>query len=158
MAGAGFLRRLAANAARAARQGFARRQLAREGGLWLDVRIGPQLQELRPAGLPFSPGRGQSLLDLLRTLSCAAEDRHVDGVLLRFEGTPPGLSQVLALRRAVEVVRARGKPVAAYADALGIAEYWIASAASSIYLPESGSLFLVGMRAENTFVRTLLDR
>jgi protease-4 len=157
VAAAGFLRRLAANAARVARQAFARRQLAREGGLWLDVRIGPQLQELRPAGLPFS-GRGQSLLDLLRTLSCAAEDRQVDGVLLRFEGTSPGLSQVLALRRAVEVVRARGKPVAAYADALGIAEYWIASAASSVFLPESGSLFLVGMRAESTFVRSLLDR
>jgi protease-4 len=158
MAAAGFLRRLAANAARVARQGFARRQLAREGGLWLDLRIGPQLQELRPAGLPFSPIRGQGLLDLLRTLSCAAEDRQVDGVLLRFEGTPPGLSQVLALRRAVEVVRARGKPVAAYADVLGIAEYWIASAASSIFMPESGSLFLVGMRAESTFVRSLLDR
>ncbi|HME69288.1 MAG TPA: signal peptide peptidase SppA [Myxococcota bacterium] len=152
------MRRLVANAARAARQGLARRQLARDGGLWLDVRVGPQLQELRPTVLPFSPPGGAGLLDLLRTLSCAAEDRHLDGVLLRFEGTPPGLSHVLALRRAVEAVRASGKPVAAYADALGIAEYWIASAASSIWVPESGSLFLVGLRAESTFVRSLLDR
>jgi len=156
--GAGFARRLAANAARAVRQGFARRHLSREGGLWLDVRIGPLLQELRPTALPFAAPSGAGLLDLLRTLSCAAEDPHVDGVLLRFEGAAPGLSHVLALRRAVEAVRARGKPVAAYADALGLAEYWIASAASSIWLPESGSLFLVGLRAESTFVRSLLGR
>jgi protease-4 len=158
MARGGFARRLAANAARAARQGFALRQLSREGGLWLDVRIGPQLHELRPAALPFAAEAGAGLLDLLRTLTCAAEDPEVDGVLLRFEGAPPGLSHVQALRRAVEGLRARGKPVAAYSDALGLAEYWIASAASSVYLPESGSLFLVGLRAENTFVRSLLER
>jgi protease-4 len=156
--GGGFARRLAANAAHAARRGFARRQLARDGGLWLDVRIGPLLQELRPAALPFAPSGGVGLLDVLRTLSGAAEDPQVDGVLLRFEGAPPGLSHVLALRRAVEAVRASGKPVAAYGDALGIAEYWIASAASSIWLPESGSLFLVGLRAESVFVRSLLER
>ncbi|HTF32921.1 MAG TPA: signal peptide peptidase SppA [Myxococcota bacterium] len=158
MGGGGFVRRLAANAARAARQGFARRHLSRDGGLWLDVRIGPGLQELRPTALPFAPPGGAGLLDLLRTLQCAAEDGRVDGVLLRFEGAAPGLSQVLALRRAVEAIRASGKPVAAYADALGIAEYWIASAASSIWLPESGALFLVGLRAESTFVRSLLER
>jgi protease-4 len=158
VSGGGFVRRLGANAARAARQGFARRQLARDGGLWLDVRIGPLLQELRPSAFPFVPPGGAGLLDLLRILHCAAGDRHVDGVLLRFEGAAPGLSQVLALRRAVEAVRASGKPVAAYGDALGIGEYWIASAASSIWLPESGSLFLVGLRAESTFVRSLLDR
>ena len=67
-----------------------------------------------------------------------------------------GWSKVHSLRRALTRVREDGKPVAAYAETLDAAGFLLATAATRIWLPEAGNLFLVGLRAESYFFRGLL--
>ncbi len=151
-------RRLAANAGRALRRGLGRAALPRRQGFWVRVRLAPPLGELRVPSWPFAGELPQSLLDVLETLEAAACDPQVNGVLLWLAGGPRGWSRVQAVRRAVERVREAGKPVVAYADSLEAEDLLIASAASRIFVPETGSVFLIGLRFESLFLRGLATR
>jgi protease-4 len=150
--------RVVANGARAARALFARAALPRDQGAWLVVRLAGDLPELPAPRLPFAAEGALGLLELLRTLERAAGDPQIDGVLLRFSGASLGFSQALSLRRAVDAVRAAGKPVAAWAERLDAHEYLVASAASRLWLAPVGELFLVGLRLDGLYLRGLLDR
>jgi protease-4 len=153
----GFARRLGANASHAARRAIARATLPRGRGFWLRVRLGPGLGEARgPAWLPGRDGL-QSLYDVLATLAEAARDSRVDGVLLELAGGPGDFSQALAVRRAVLDVRERGRPVVAWGATLGAEELLVASAATRVFLPETGSVFFVGLRLEGLYLADLLD-
>jgi protease-4 len=98
------------------------------------------------------------LLEALESLARAASDPRVDGVLLRFRAGSPGWSRVDSLVRAVRELRAAGKPVVAYAETLDAPALLLASSATEIWLPESGSVHLIGLRAEGFFLRGLLER
>ncbi len=149
--------RIAANGVRAARRLLARAALPRSQGAWLVVRLEGALDELSPPRLLFAPDGSLGLLDLLQTLERAASDSQVDGVLLRFSGASLGFGQALSLRRAIDAVRAAGKPVAAWAERLDAHEYLVASAASRLWLAPVGELFLVGLRLDGFYLRGLLD-
>ena len=153
-----FARRLGHNALRAARQTAGRVALPRDAGFWVRVRLAPPLDEQRLPALPFQREAPLSLLDVLEILETAASDPQVDGVLLRLDGAPHGWGKVLSLRRALERVREAGKPVAAWGERLGAEDLLLGSAASRLWLPPSGSVALVGLRAESVFVRGLLAR
>jgi protease-4 len=150
--------RFAANLGRAGRRLIARAALPRGAGLWLLVRLAPPLDELATPRLPFRPDGSLALLEVLETLERAASDPQIDGVLLRFSGPPLGFAKALSLRRAVEGVRAAGKPVAVWADRLDAYEYLVASAATKVWLAPVGELFLVGLRLDGFYLRSLLDR
>jgi protease-4 len=122
------------------------------------VRLEPPFEETRTARFPFSRGRSPSLLETLRALDAAASDPRVGGVLLRCAGAPHGYAAAASLRRAVAAVRAAGKPVAAYGESMHQAEYWVASGADKLWLPETGSIHLVGLRSESMFFARLLAR
>jgi len=149
-------RRAGANLARAARRALAQLALPRRAGIWVSVRLAASLDEIARPRVPFGGEQAQSLLEVLETLEAAAHDPRVDGVLLRLVGNPSGWSKAFSLRRAVERVRERGKPVAAYAETLGAEGLVVASAASTLWLPEAGQIFLVGLRIETLFLRGLL--
>jgi protease-4 len=153
-----FARRLGHNALRAARQTAGRLALPRGAGFWVRVRLAPPLDEQRLPALPFQREAPLSLLDVLEILEAAAQDPQVDGVLLRLDGAPHGWAKVLSLRRALERVREAGKPVAAWGERLGAEDLLLGSAATRLWLPPSGSVALVGLRAESVFVRGLLAR
>ncbi len=150
--------RLAGNVGRMLRRAWLWAAVPRRGGFWLDLRLTPPLAEQRLPGFGLGREPGLSLLELLQALERAARDPQVVGVLLRFEGAPQGFARALALRRAVDAVRATGKPVAAWGATLGTAELLAASGASRLWLPESGALLLVGLRAEGLFLHGLLER
>jgi protease IV len=153
--GVGMLRRVGANLARAGRRALARASLPRRGGFWLALRV-DSVEELPAPRLSQEPSPG--LLDLLGGLDAAAGDPDVDGVFLELVGSPGGWSKALSLRRALERVRACGKPVAVWAPSLDAESLLLASAASRVWLPETGSVFLVGLRADAFYLRALLDR
>jgi protease-4 len=155
---AGLARRLGANAGRAARQGAALLALPRGAGFWLVVRLAPPLDEQRVSALPFQREAAWSLLDVLELFDTAAADPQVDGVLLRLAGAPRGWSKLASLRRALERLRAAGKPVVAWGERLAPEDLYVASAATRLWLPPSGSIFLVGLRAPSFFLRGLLDQ
>jgi protease-4 len=130
--------------------------LPRRAGIWVSVSLRPSLDEIARPRVPFEGEHGPSLLEVLETLEAAAHDPRVDGVLLRLAGNLSGWSKAFSLRRAVERVRELGKPVAAYAETLGAEGLMVASAASKLWLPEAGQVFLVGLRIETLFLRRLL--
>lgn len=155
--------RLLADTAARGRSAMAGLVLARGGPAWLRVRLEGPLEDLRPprllalarppAGPPPPP-----LLDLLQALRRAAADPRIAGVLLHLHGVVAGPSRLLSLHREIELVRRSGKPVVAFGESLSGAELLLASAASRVIMPESGSLLLLGLRAERLHLAGLLRR
>jgi protease-4 len=150
------LRRLAQNGSRLLRQGVARGWLRRSW--WLRVRLRAPLPESRSPMLLQLREPSLALVDLLETLKAAASDPHVDGVLLELAGAPRGLAQAEAVRRAVQALREAGKPVVGYGEAIGTEELLVGSAATKLFMPPTGSVFLVGLRLEGLFLGELLER
>ncbi|MEE8475676.1 MAG: S49 family peptidase [Myxococcota bacterium] len=150
--------RAAANLARGARRVVGALALPRRRGFWIVVRLTGPVEDLASPRLPLTREGTVGLFEVLQTLEAAATDPQVVGVLLRVGATPIGWSKALSLRRAVERLRERGKPVAAYAEVLGAEGLLIASAADRLWLPQAGQIFLVGLRAESLFLRGLLDQ
>lgn len=153
-----ILRQAGADVARVARRVLSRAVLPRRDGFWLVVQLSDSPEELRAAFSPFGQRPAPSLVELLEILDAARRDPQVDGVLLRIGGPLHGISRVLSLRRAVQAFRAAGKPVAVYAETLEAESLLLASAAAAIWLPETGNVFLVGLRLESMFLRGVLER
>jgi protease IV len=152
----GIPRRLGANAARALRRGAGRLFLPR-GRWWVRVRVPAPLPELvAPVLLGREPVL--SLMDVVQVLRAASRDPRVAGVIVRLEGPLGGLAKAQALRRGLAEVRAAGRPALVWAERLGAFELLAASGATRVWLPESGSVFLVGLRLQGFFLRGLLDQ
>ena len=126
---------------REAPAGLLRRLLARRG-----------LPELGPAAPQDSLEEWRERLRVL-----AAEPR-VRGVVLKITDLTAGPASVESLRAALAAVRASGKRIVAYAAALDLKAYWLASTADSIVVPESAEIALHGPRTEVSFLRVALER
>ena len=148
--------RLVSNAGRAARLGVARLAL-RRAPLVLRLRVASPLPELAPPALLSGGEASLSLLETLLVLRRAARDPDLAAIAVRFDGPPGGLARALTLRRALADAAAR-KPVLVWAESLSTEELLAASTATRVLVPESGSVFLVGLRYEGVFLRELLDK
>jgi len=154
-----LLRNLASNVADSARRLRGALALPKGGGFWVRLRVEAPFSEL-PGGLtlPGAPPLPPLLVTVLEALDVAARDPRVHGVFVRIAGSPGGFAATETLRRSLRAVRDAGKPVVVYADRLGAEELLLASVATRIVMPEAGSVFLVGLRAESFFWKGLLDR
>lgn len=151
--------RVGANLARGVRRLVERTALPREGKVWLMLRLGGEPAEILPPRLPFQRApQHPSLLEALASLERAAQDPRIAGVVLRFTEPLSGMSCAQSLRRAVDIVRESGKPVVAFGDSFTAASLLVASGASRVYLPESGSVLLVGLRFDGFFLKGLFER
>jgi protease-4 len=150
------VRRAGGNVSGALRRALARQALPADGGWWVRLRLTPPLLEHPAARVATEPW--PSLLDVLQTLEAAAADPDVDGVCLELAGEPAGWGRTGSLCRAIAALRAAGKPVAVFAETFDAQSLLLASAASRIWLPESGQVFLVGLRADAFYLRDLLAR
>jgi protease-4 len=160
----GVGRRVAANAVRLVRRIGARNALGKpqdRDSLWLLLRVGDEISEQRPARFAFT-GRGEprslAWVDLLRALESAGKDTRVRGVVLRFEDGLTSATQAATLRRAVCALREAGKLVWAWSEGYDALQLQVASAADRIEVAPSGSVHLVGMRTQQMFGRSLLDK
>jgi protease-4 len=148
-------RRVAVGASRAVRRGLDRAFLPRAGLL---VRVRLDASQGEQPGPPRRRDAPASLLEALLVLRACAHDPGVVGVLLHLDPPLAGWSAALSLRRAVAELRARGVPVAAFAEQLDEVSLLVASAATRIFMPETGRVHLVGVRAEGFYLRELLSR
>jgi protease-4 len=146
-------RRIGEGAARWLRRTAARRSLPRRGPFWVSLELPAPLHDVPGR---FAGERAQTLLGVLQTLDAIADEPRVHGVLLSLRGAPGGLAAVQSLRRALDAVRARGKTIAAWAESLDLTSLYVASAADALWIPETGRVHAVGLRADAYYLRDLL--
>ena len=94
----------------------------------------------------------------LARLEQAAADPTLGGVILRINGPQVGWAKLHELRTAIGKIRAKGKKVIAVVDDASTKDYLLASACDQIVMPESGSVMMLGLRAEVTFYKGLFDK
>jgi protease-4 len=99
----------------------------------------------------------ESLGDALGRIDKAAADAKIDGLILQFDGPSLGWSKVRAFRAAIGRVQAAGKKVHACLDGADNLDYLVAAACDEVVMSEQGVLMTVGVRAEVTFYKNLLD-
>lgn len=130
----------------------------------LTLDLGDGLIEARPAN-PFSRltwGGALVLREAVQALDEAGQDPRVKGLFLRLGHGDVGLAQAQELRGAVAAFRERGKFVVAFAESFGEAgdgtlHYYLASAASTIWLQPSGEVGVTGLSLESPFLREALE-
>src|SRR5262245_51845275 len=148
-------RRLAEVAAGWLRRTAARRALPRYGPYWVTLELAAPVRDVPGR---FAAERAQTLLGVLETLEAIADDPRAHGVLLELRGAPGGIAAAQSLRRALDAVRARGKAIAAFAESLDLVSLYVASAADALWIPETGRVYAVGLRADAYYLRDLLAR
>lgn len=99
----------------------------------------------------------ETLSAALARLDKAAGDDKITGVILRIDDPSIGWGKLNELRQAIAGVRKSGKKVYALVDSPGTKDYLVASACDEIVMPESGTLMMLGLRAEVSFYKNLLD-
>lgn len=121
--------------------------------------------EDNPFGGAMAEAMGQAytqqigLDDLLRNIRIAKEDKHIDAIYLEGGNLSMGFATATALRDALLDFRESGKPVIAYAQSYGQINYYLASAADSIYLnATSGSISWHGLASQLSFYSRLLEK
>ena len=101
---------------------------------------------------------GSSLTNLLTQIKKAKADKRISAILLEINLSDAGWAKAEELRDAITDFRAAGKPVYAYMEAGFNKEFYIASAADSVYVMPGGHLFIYGYAAEAIFYRGSLDK
>ena len=138
----GWIRRWRTQGRRWVGRGLGRSARKVEKGSWIEVDLARGGSERTQTGGP-TPSLG--LTDLLRTLHHAGQDDRIEGVLIRLRGSGGSFASALSLGRAIAQLRAHGRRVAVWAEGLNDAQYMALCGADRIWLPESGTLSLLGL-------------
>ncbi len=99
-----------------------------------------------------------SLWDHLRALERAADDPHIEAVLLQVDGIDMGWAKTEELREKLLEVQERGKKVIAYIEGGEDQDYVLASAADEIYMAPNTDLRLDGLASYEVFFKGTLDK
>ncbi|MEJ7747058.1 MAG: signal peptide peptidase SppA, partial [Luteimonas sp.] len=94
------------------------------------------------------------LRDLLRGIDAAAKDKRVERVLLRVDGLQPtGYASLREVAAALARLRASGKQVVSFANALDQHQYLLAAQANEVYLDPMGGMVLEGLDRYRQYYR-----
>ncbi|MHB8730537.1 MAG: signal peptide peptidase SppA [bacterium] len=107
---------------------------------------------------PWWVRQPQTIEDVRRQLAVIRADRRAAGVVITIGDLPAGLASVQSLRNAFAEYRARGGRIVAYLPQTTTRQYYLASVADAIVMPESGALELGGAALEVTFFGEALER
>jgi protease-4 len=88
----------------------------------------------------------------------AAQDDRIEGILLEPNYLYSGLGKLFELRKELEAFKKSGKFILAYSEYYTESEYYLASVADEVYLPEEGMLEFNGFRAEYNFLKGTFDK
>ena len=98
------------------------------------------------------------LYNLTQMLQEAADDDRVAGILIRTGGTPSSWGTLQSIRNAVLQFKKSGKPVWAYGEDISQRDYFVASAADSVFLNPVGDFQLTGLASQLQFYKGTLDK
>lgn len=138
---------------------YARRGASVDTNSTLYVRLGTPMSETGASSVlsPFLPER-DTLRDMIAMLRRAKGDSRIKAVVILPAGSSGLWAQMQELRAAVADIRAAGKPVMAFLESGGAAEYYLASAADKVLMMPGGSLDVTGAATYELFFRGALDK
>jgi protease-4 len=93
-----------------------------------------------------------------RLLQQAATDSHIKAVVLEPRGLEAGWAKLEEIHADILAFKKSGKPVQAFLRGAGTREYYIATAADSIYMAPEDELDVKGLRAELLYLKGGLDK
>lgn len=99
-----------------------------------------------------------SLFDMQKALEKAKTDEKISGVYLRLRWVSSSWASVEALRKMLEDFKSSGKFIYAYSEAYNEKLYYLASAATRIYLYPQGDFEWNGLNILSTFFKKGLDK
>jgi protease IV len=108
--------------------------------------------------LLFGSVGAESLLDLVKRLEKARDDKKVKAVVFLVGDASVGLAQVEEIRRVIDQIKAAGKEVYAHADSLSLRTYTLVCGASKLAVVPTGDLWITGLYGETPYLRGLLDK
>ncbi len=119
-----------------------------------------------PSSMPFvvdmlggvSKSQDLSLRGYLNAIACAKQDPNIAGIYLNSDGMTAAPASYEAIHDALVDFRASGKWVIAYNDNFSLGQYYLASAADSVYVNTIGTVTLDGMTSVLTYPKALLDK
>jgi protease-4 len=125
----------------------------------LTLNIEGEFQE-KPGFDPFEMNHQMALIEAVKAIDAAAEDKHIKGLFVDFSANLP-LTQAQELRTAVEKFRAHKKIAFAFADTFGeqdtgAAAYYLATGFDKIWLQPMGMVGLMGVGTDEFFLKDAL--
>ena len=106
----------------------------------------------------FQSEHKTGLNHFIKELERAKNDNDIKGIFLETGGVMGAPSTLLDVRRAIADFKSSGKWVVAYAEDFGQGDYYVASAASEVYMYPQGSMDWRGINSEVMFFKKLLDK
>jgi protease IV len=99
------------------------------------------------------------LNNILEAIDKAGKDKRVKGIFLDLFSVSAGSAQLQEIReKLLAFQQETGKPVIAFADVYTQSSYYLASAASEVYLQPMGTLDFRGLRSEMAFFKGMFDK
>lgn len=128
----------------------------------LEIDLGQDISERETAkdefAAIFDTESSMPLNTLLMAVRKAADDKDIDGILLRCNGGVAGMAQSEALLRELDAFRESGKWIYAYGDSYTQGNYYIASSADSIFINPVGMLDVHGLATTVMYFKEFLDK
>lgn len=127
----------------------------------LVLRLSGEIPERPPVEFPIpllessSPATVYEIWEMLRQ---AADDPRIRAVVLIPQGVSVGWARLQEIHECLRRYRASGKPLVAYLRGASGRDYYLATAADSIYMSREDLLNVKGLRAELMFLRGTLDK
>jgi protease-4 len=132
-----------------------------EDDSYLVVNVASEYEVGPPGGmLDRLVEESQTLATLLDALQRAADDERIVGLVLRIPSLELGWSTLREIRNAVVDFAHGGKSVVAYLDTSSLGgnkEYYLATAANTVYVAPAASPMLCGLSARYTFLGGLWE-
>lgn len=129
------------------------------------LKINGEVTEV-PSSMPFafdmlggvSLSESLSLRGYLNAIACAKQDPNIAGIYLNTDDMTASPASYEALHDALVDFRTSGKWIIAYNDNYSLGQYYVASAADSLYVNTIGAVTLDGMSSLLTYPKGLLDK
>lgn len=100
----------------------------------------------------------QTLNVIVEAIREAANNKSISAIYLDCGAVAASTATLNAIREEILEFRKSGKPVYAYADAMTLGSYFVASAADRIYFNPEGEIMMQGMSATNMYMKDLFDK
>ena len=115
--------------------------------------------EIETSIFNLSNEENPQLLTILKAIEKAKDDDDIRGISIEMDAEmPEELSQIALLREKIEDFKSSGKFVYAYTNRINQSDYFLATAADSIYHNPLGTIELKGLSTEIMFFKNLGEK